>query len=262
VYYTDHINQIPLGIMGVSLGTVLLPPLTKFLQGKNLNKGNAQFNMGIIFGLALILPATVVLSVLAEPITAAFYGHGKFGSTEIQNAAPVLTAFSLGLPSYILTKIFSTAFFAQKNVQTPVIAGGIALAANLVSAFFFIQAFDQVGLGHVGIAAAISTSSWINVAVLYAAMARRKQLHILDKSWIVCLKLLFASVVMAVSAYIMDLYTTNLYVYGSFAQTMTVVMIVTISGLIFWVLGKSLGCFEVIKELQAVANYNSAGEED
>jgi putative peptidoglycan lipid II flippase len=260
VYYTDHINQIPLGIIGVSLGTVLLPPLTKFLQNKDLRKGNAQFNMGIIFGLALILPATVVLSVLAEPITAAFYGHGKFGSAEIHSAAPVLTAFALGLPSYILTKILSTAFFAQKNIKTPVIAGSIALTANIASAFFFIQAFSQIGLGHVGIAAAISTSSWINVAVLYAAMVRRKQLHILGRSWIVCLKLLLASGVMAASAYIIDLYTINLYVYGSFAQTMTVVMIVTVSGLIFWILGKSLGCFKAIKELQTVASYNSTKE--
>ncbi|MDR1032297.1 MAG: murein biosynthesis integral membrane protein MurJ [Holosporales bacterium] len=262
VYYTDHINQIPLGIMGVSLGIVLLPPLTKFLQSKDLKRGNAQFNMGIIFGLALILPATVVLSVLAEPITAAFYGHGKFGSAEIRNAAPVLTAFALGLPSYILTKIFSTAFFAQKNVQTPVIAGGIALAANLVSAFFFIQAFNQINLGHVGIAAAISASSWINVAVLYAAMVRRKQLHILSKSWIVCLKLLLVSGVMAVSAYMMDLYTNNAYSHGSLGQTVIIITIIVISGLIFWILGKSLGCFKAITELQAVASYSSVKEEE
>jgi putative peptidoglycan lipid II flippase len=251
VYYTDHINQIPLGIIGISLSTVLLPPLSKFLQDKNIKRANAQLNMGIIFGLSLIFPATVILTVLAEPVTAAFYGHGKFGPTQIRNAAPVLAAFALGLPSYILTKIFSTAFFAQKNVLTPVIAGGIALVANFVSAFCFLHTFEKIGLGHVGIAAAISTSSWVNMLVLYAVMARQKQLRILSKSWIACVKLLLASGIMAVSTYGMNVYAVNLYSRGVFAQAFTTVAIIVIASLIFWRMGKILGCFAVIKKYQA-----------
>ncbi len=253
IYYTDHVNQIPLGIIGISLSTVLLPPLSKFLQAKNIKGASAQLNMGVVFGLALILPTTVLFSVLSEPMTGMFYGHGKFGPTQVHNAAPALAAFALGLPSYILTKIFSTTFFAQKNVKIPVIAGGIALVANFVAAFFFIPAFKEIGLGHVGIAAAISVSSWVNMFVLYGVLIRKGELHVLNKTWLACFKLLIATGAMTVSVYGMDIYATDYYMCGAFTQAITVIIITVISSLIFWAVGRTLGAFSAIKEYEKIA---------
>lgn len=170
--YSDRINQLPISLFGVAIGTTLLPSLAKHWAKGESEEAYLTQNKAILFGFLFVIPATIGLFVLAEPIVDLLYGHGKFTPYAVEQTMLALKAFIFGLPTYVLTKIFSTIFFANKDTRTPVIIAAISVFVNGVLNYILLGYF-----AHVGIAAATAISSFINASMCIIILQRRKQIY-------------------------------------------------------------------------------------
>lgn len=168
IYYADRLNQLPLGLIGIGLGTVLLPTIARQLgAGENAAAMHAQ-NRGTELALFLTLPATAALVICGGPIVAALFQHGAFAAEDTVRTAQALAAFSVGLPAYILVKVLTPGFYARSDTRTPVRYATISIAVNLILNLALI-----LPLQHMGPPLATAIASWVNVALLYRALARR-----------------------------------------------------------------------------------------
>jgi putative peptidoglycan lipid II flippase len=170
IYAADRLNQLPLGLIGIGLGTVLLPTISRLLgRGEEAAAMTTQ-NRGMELALLLTLPATVALVICGTPIAAALFQHGKFDATDTAFTAQALAAFSIGLPSYILVKVLTPGYYARSDTRTPVRYATISMGVNLALNLALI-----VPLQHMGPPLATAIASTVNVALLYRTLAKRGQ---------------------------------------------------------------------------------------
>ncbi len=161
LFYADRLNQLPLGVIGIAIATTLLPILSQHVQEGNEDKIRYFFSRAVVVVLALGLPATIGLIVAAEPIIQTLFQHGAFGTSETVATAAALRAYAIGIPAFLLVKVFASSFFARQDTRTPVKIAMLALATNMVvAAALFMQ------LGHVGIALASGIATWVNALML------------------------------------------------------------------------------------------------
>jgi putative peptidoglycan lipid II flippase len=170
IYFADRLNQLPLGLIGIGLGTVLLPTISRQLGRGEETQAMTLQNRGVELALFLTLPATVALIVCGGPIVAALFQHGRFTPADGLATAQALALFSVGLPAYVLIKVLTPGFYARSDTRTPVRYATIAIAVNLVLNLVLI-----VPLGHMGPPLATAIASSVNVALLYRALVRRGQ---------------------------------------------------------------------------------------
>lgn len=200
IYYADRLNQLPLGLIGIGLGTVLLPTISRQLGGGREAEAMETQNRGMELALFLSLPATAALMVAAVPIIRTLLEHGAFTAHDTVQSAYALSAFSLGLPAYILVKVLTPGFYARSDTRTPVRFAIIAIGVNLVLNLALI-----LPLKHVGPALATAISAWVNVALLYRALHRRG--HFVPDARLRrrAARLLLASIIMGAALYGIDL---------------------------------------------------------
>jgi putative peptidoglycan lipid II flippase len=168
IYYADRLNQLPLGLIGIGLGTILLPTISRLLSsGKDAEAMDTQ-NRGIELALFLTLPATVAFLVVAEPIIRGLFQHGAFTAEDTIKCGWALSAFSIGLPSYVLVKVLTPGFYARHDTRTPVRFAMISIAVNIVLNLALIPL-----IGHVGPPLATAIASTVNVAMLYWTLRKR-----------------------------------------------------------------------------------------
>jgi putative peptidoglycan lipid II flippase len=159
--YADRINQLPLGVIGIAIGVVLLPELSRTLKAGNLDDAQHLQNRSLEFGLGLTLPAAVGFMLFAGPLVNILYERGAFTPETTALTAAALSAFATGLPAYVLIKVFSPAYFARLDVRSPMWFSFAAVVVNIVGSLILFPYY-----GHVGIAAATSISAWLNFALL------------------------------------------------------------------------------------------------
>jgi putative peptidoglycan lipid II flippase len=173
IYYADRLNQLPLGLIGIGLGTILLPTVSRLLSsGKDAEAMETQ-NRGIELALFLTLPATAAFIFAAEPILRGLFQHGAFTARDTMLCSWALSAFSIGLPSYVLVKVLTPGFYARADTRTPVRLALFSVAVNLVGNLILIPTLGRFGLGHVGPPLATAIASTVNVAMLYRALRKR-----------------------------------------------------------------------------------------
>ncbi len=168
LYYADRLNQLPLGVVGIAIGTAILPPLSRQVHTGDLAGAMATQNRGVELSVLLTLPAAVGLAVLAYPILAVLFERGAFGPTETAETAAALAAYAAGLPAFVLVKVLAPAFFARQDTKTPVKIAIGALTVNLVLTVTLMQF-----LLHVGIAIALSVAGWTQALTLAFLLSRR-----------------------------------------------------------------------------------------
>jgi putative peptidoglycan lipid II flippase len=155
LYFANRLIELPLGIVGVAVGTVLVPELTRALRGGDQGAIAHAESRGLELAVGLALPATLGLIVLGEPIVRLLFQHGLFTADDSAATAQALTFLALGLPAHVLVKALSPAFFAREDTMTPLWATLKGFAVALVL---------SVLLGHLygagGIAAAIALGAW------------------------------------------------------------------------------------------------------
>lgn len=168
LYFADRIYQLPLGVIGVAIGIVLLPDLTRRLRSESHESIFHTQNRALEFAMALTLPATVALIAIPYTIMRVLFERGAFTAADTVATADALIAFSAGLPAFVAIKVFQPSFFAREDTRTPTIQGGISVAIN-VAASLALFPF----IGHIGIAAATSLSAWVNALMLVFELIRR-----------------------------------------------------------------------------------------
>lgn len=171
LFYADRITQLPLGVVGVAVGTALLPMLARQVRSGDASGALHAQNRAVEFSLLLTLPAAVAIFVMADPIVTVLFQRGAFGVSEAAATMSALAIYALGLPAYVLVKCLTPAFFAREDTKTPVIIAVIAMVVNLVLNLILMGPFL-----HVGIAMATVASAWLNTALLAAVLMKRGEL--------------------------------------------------------------------------------------
>jgi putative peptidoglycan lipid II flippase len=168
IYYADRLNQLPLGLIGIGLGTVLLPTIARLIASGD-DRGALDFQRkGMQLALFLTLPATAALIVCAEPIIRGLLQYGAFTEADTIATAWALAAFSTGLPAYVMIKVLTPGFHARADMKTPLRFALVAIATNLILNLILIWP-----LGHVGPPLATAIASWVNVVLLYRGLRSR-----------------------------------------------------------------------------------------
>ena len=169
LYYADRLFQLPLGLIGVAIGVVLLPALSRKLRAGDVQGAMDSQNRALEFAMFLTLPAAAALIIIGRPVLHTVFEHGAFTRADTLNVAPALAAFALGLPAFTLTKIFQPGFYARQDTRTPMNFAMIAVGVNLVASFVLAGY-----LSHVGIALATSVAAWVNACLLVFTAVKRK----------------------------------------------------------------------------------------
>ncbi len=155
LYYADRLNQLPLGVVGIAVGTALLPMLSKALSANDQKKGNDLFNRALEYCLLLALPAAVALAVIPEQIISTLFERGAFDAQDTAVTVMALRGYALGLPAYVVAKVLSTAYWARKDTTTPVKISVVATFSNIVLSLCLIWP-----LGVAGIALSTGVVGW------------------------------------------------------------------------------------------------------
>lgn len=166
--FADRINQLPLGVIGIAVGVVLLPELSRALKSGDHQKVEMLQNRSLEFVVALTLPAAVGFILLPDDIVRLLYERGAFDAHATRQTALALAAFATGLPAYVMTKVFQPAFFSREDMRTPFLFSIVMVVANIAISLALFPI-----LGHVAIALATAISAWINVALLAGTQWRR-----------------------------------------------------------------------------------------
>jgi putative peptidoglycan lipid II flippase len=183
LYYADRFYQFPISITGTAMGTVLLPLLTKLWRENKPQEASYYQNRAIEFTLLLTLPAMVCLYFFSEPLVRLSFEYGAFKSDATFAVTQTVLGFTLGLPAYILAKIFNSSFFSRQNTFIPTMVAIGSMFVNLFLNLILMNTYK-----HLGIAISTSLAAWFNVLVLALLLKRRKEFT-LDKKLIhFCLK--------------------------------------------------------------------------
>jgi putative peptidoglycan lipid II flippase len=196
LYYADRMYQLPLSVVGIAIGTAILPMLTKAFTAGDTEHAGRLFRQGFELSLALAMPATVAYLVLAPEIMQVLFVRGAFTQQDSHMSALALMGYALGLPAFILSKLFGADFFARHDTATPVRYAIICAILNTVLALGFSQMLKDGGYGHVGIAVATGISAWVNLMLLGAALVRRGRLLLDRRTWRRSGFIVLASIVM------------------------------------------------------------------
>ncbi len=196
LFYADRVNQLPLGVIGVAVGTALLPLLSRQVRAGEQAAAHHSQNRAIEFVLLLTLPAAAALVVIAEPLIRVLFERGAFGAAETAATAAALGVYAMGLPAYVLVKALAPGFFAREDTATPVKISVFCLVVNLVLNLLLMGPFK-----HVGIAAATAISSWINAGLLAYVLHGRGHLVIDQRLKSRLPRMVLASAVMGLGLY-------------------------------------------------------------
>lgn len=192
MYYADRLMELPSGVLGVALGTILLPALSKTYASADRDEYSRLLDWGLRLCFLLALPSAVALAVLAEPLTVSLFQYGKFTAHDAQMTQQALMAYSVGLLGIILVKILAPGFYAQQNIRTPVKIAVVTLVATQLMNLAFIEP-----LAHAGLALAIGLGACLNAGLLFWRL-RKGGIFRPQSGWALFLaKVLLAVVVMA-----------------------------------------------------------------
>lgn len=168
LYYADRLNQLPLGVIGIAVGTVLLPEMARRLKAGDEAGAAESQNRAIEFSLLLTLPAAAAFLVAGEAIVAVLFQHGRFTAADAAASAATLQAYAVGLPAFVVLRSLINGFYAREDTATPV---RVALAATAVNVALKIALMGP--LAQVGLAVATSAAAWVNAGLLAWLLARR-----------------------------------------------------------------------------------------
>ncbi|MCC6611519.1 MAG: murein biosynthesis integral membrane protein MurJ [Burkholderiales bacterium] len=162
LYYADRLMEFPTGLLGVALGTILLPSLAKYHSQAAGEEYSKLLDWGLRLTLLLALPAALALAVLAVPLIATLFFYGEFTPNDLAMTRQALAAYSVGLAGLILVKVLAPGFYARQNIRTPVRIAIVTLVATQLMNVAFIYP-----LRHAGLALAIGLGACLNAALLY-----------------------------------------------------------------------------------------------
>jgi putative peptidoglycan lipid II flippase len=198
LYYADRINQLPLGVLGIALGTVLLPEMSARLAKNDREGSDAAQNRAAALSLLLTLPFAAVFVAVPDVIMRAIFAHGAFDKSAADLAAIALAAYGVGLPAFALVRIVASTFYARHNTATPARITVFAMLCNIALKVVLVWGFH---LGIAGVALGTSIGAWLNVAILTMLAHRRALLSIDGRFRAAVLPVLLAAIAAGAGAW-------------------------------------------------------------
>ncbi|MBE0619801.1 MAG: murein biosynthesis integral membrane protein MurJ [Burkholderiales bacterium] len=169
LYYADRLMEFPAGMLGVALGTILLPSLSKYYSSDATEQYSRLLDWGLRLTLLLALPAAVALALLAVPLISTLFHYGQFSVEDVWMTRRALIAYSIGLVGLILVKVLAPGFYARQNIRTPVKIAVITLVATQMMNLVLIGP-----LKHAGLALAIGLGACLNASLLYYKLRQHR----------------------------------------------------------------------------------------
>jgi putative peptidoglycan lipid II flippase len=178
LYYSDRLTELPLGVFGIAIATVILPRLSRLQADSDSKRFSETLDWGMRAVLLVALPASIALILLAPPILITLFQYGALSVSDVAMASLSLRAYSLGLLAFMLIKILAPGFYARKDMVTPVRIGIKAMAANMVlNLLFVVPLYTLWNIGHVGLALATSLAAYLNAGLLLRGLRQHGILH-------------------------------------------------------------------------------------
>jgi putative peptidoglycan lipid II flippase len=205
--YADRVYQLPLGVVGIAIGIVLLPELARSLKAGHLVEARHNQNRALEFALFLTLPAATALAIISFAVVRVLYERGAFSPETSAITSDVVAVFALGLPAFVMIKVFTPGYFAREDTRTPMVFAGISVAANIAIALSLFPVIHETG-----IATAESVSGWLNAGMLFFTLWRRGHFSLDETSLRHIPLLLLCCAIMAASLY------AGLYVLGPYFE--------------------------------------------
>jgi putative peptidoglycan lipid II flippase len=172
LYYADRLMEFPSGLIGVALGTILLPSLSKLHSNGDSQEYSKILDWGLRLIFMLTLPAALALGLIAVPLLATFFQYGAFGVNDVQMTRNALVGYSVGLIGILSVKVLAPAFYAQQNIRTPVKVAIVTLLVTQVLNLIFFLFVES--LQHAGLALSISIGACFNSILLYYLLLKHK----------------------------------------------------------------------------------------
>ncbi len=173
LYYSDRLVELPLGVFGIALATVITPSLSRQHAAENPAAFSHTLDWALRSVLVVALPAALALVLLAEPILFTLFQYGETEARDMHMASYSLQAYALGLLAFMLVKILAPGYFSRQDMKTPVRIGIYAMAANMVlNLVFVLPLYFIFNIGHVGLALATAVSAYLNAYLLYRGLRR------------------------------------------------------------------------------------------
>ena len=176
LYYADRVYELPLAIVGIAIGVVLLPDVSRHLRAGNHAAVMDSQNRSLEFAMLLTVPAAVALAVVPVEIVKGLFERGAFTAADTPATAYALAIFALGLPAFVLIKVFQPAYFAREDTATPMRYATLSLAMNTLGSIALFFWFRSLGvMPHLGIAVATTLGGWLNAGLLYATLVQARR---------------------------------------------------------------------------------------
>ncbi len=239
LYYADRIYQINLAVAGIAVGTVILPELSKHIKNNNSVQVTNLQNRALELSLFLSIPAATALVLASEEIITSLFGYGSFDQESVINTSIALTFFAFGLPAFSLLKIFSNFFFARNDTKLPFYLSALSVILNILISISLFNRF-----GFVIIPIATSISSWVNVALQFYFIKKRK-LHNFDETFIYKFpRIILSAVVMGTILYLMLGFFFDKFNYNESWKFIYLFIIVIISLFSYFLTSNFSGAFK------------------
>jgi putative peptidoglycan lipid II flippase len=259
--YAFRLMQFPIGVFGVAIGTAAIPTLSRLASNENIVKFRDTLANALKLVFFLAIPSAFGLVVLGKPIIGLIYERGEFDAFDTNMTAIALAAYSIGLAGYAAIKVLSPAFYSLDDAKTPMYVSLTSIAIHVPASFGLMQLFSNFGVtaerpngfGHAGVALATSIVALVNFGALAFLMRRRiGRLNGRD-IFVSTVKVVIASVVMAIVAYAsyraLETYFPVNYVW---VQAIEVFVPMALSGVAFLLVAKLLGIHELEQAISTI----------
>ncbi len=242
LYFADRLMEFPAGMLGVALGTILLPSLSKCHAEESGQAYSELLDWGLRLVLLLAVPAAVALALLAVPLITTLFHYGAFTATDVINTRNAVIAYSVGLVALIAVKVLAPGFYAKQDIRTPVKFAVITLVATQLMNLVFIWE-----LRHAGLALAISLGACLNAGLLLRGL-RRRAIYRPQPGWgiFVC-KLMLAVYVMGTVLWLLAGNATSWLAASALERVWRMTLLVVAGGstyfVVLWLLGFRINDF-------------------
>jgi putative peptidoglycan lipid II flippase len=184
LYYSDRLTELPLGLFGVAIGTVILPQLSRHHADADAAGYSGALDWGLRTVLLIGLPAAVGIGLLAEELTAALFLTGEFTARDTRMTSYALVAMCVGIPAFMLSKVLLPAFYARQDTKTPMRAAVITVVVNVLLTVAIVLPWHRSGAiaPHAGIALATALAGTVNALLLWIWL-RRAGIYVRQPGW-------------------------------------------------------------------------------
>ncbi|MET3700518.1 murein biosynthesis integral membrane protein MurJ [Citrobacter sp. UYEF32] len=226
MYYADRLMEFPSGVLGVALGTILLPSLSRSFASGNHDEYCRLMDWGLRLCFLLALPSAVALGILAKPLTVSLFQYGKFTPFDAQMTQRALIAYSVGLMGLIVVKVLAPGFYSRQDIKTPVRIAIVTLVMTQLMNLAFIGP-----LKHAGLSLSIGLAACLNASLLYWQL-RKQNIFTPQAGWGRFLTRLFIAVIVMAAALLGMLYVMPDWAQGNMGHRLARLMVVVVVGVV------------------------------